>query len=75
MEDMNTLRSKIRQIIMEYEMGSNKFYMHGEGGDNFPYEDEDKKDKEEIENVLHKSVELGMEPITGNGLHQTGANM
>ena len=33
------------------------------------------KDKEKSEEDLKKAKELGMEPISGDGLHLTGANM
>ena len=76
MKEHKQLRQKIRDIIMENEKGFKNFFMHGEGGYHFPYEYDDNKksDKEEKENNK-EAKELGMEPISGNGLHLTSANM
>ena len=61
---------------MEYEIGSKNFFMHGEGGDHFPYEfDDTKKNAEEEENLNQKANDLGMEPVSGDALHLTNANM
>ena len=61
---------------MENEKGFKTFFMHGEGGDHFPYEFDDNKksDKEEKENT-EKAKNMGMEPMSGDGLHLTAANM
>ena len=76
MENYKKLRDKIRNIIMEDEKGFKNFFLHGEGGDHFPYEfDDNKKSNEEEKTNDKKAKELGMEPISGDGLHLTGANM
>ena len=76
MDANKTLRQKIRNLIMEYEMGSQKFFMHGEGGDHFPYEyDDNKKSDKEEKDIDKKSKDLGMEPTSGAALHLTNANM
>ena len=75
METHLKLRDKIRHIIME-EMGSLKLYMHGEsGGEKFPYEESKDGNNEESIELEKKAKDLGMEPVSGSGLHQTGANM
>ena len=76
MEKHKKLREKIRDIIMENEQGFKNFFLHGQGGDHFPYEfDDNKKSNDEEELSDKKAKELGMEPISGDGLHLTGANM
>jgi len=75
METHSKLREKIRKIIAEEEQGFKTFYIHGEGGDHFPYEKQKDGNNEESIELEKKSKDLGMEPVSGDGLHQTGANM
>ena len=79
MENEKKLRKKIRKFIEEeMSMGSSSpnFFMHGDGGGKFPYEEEVyEKEREEEQKLQQQTNRLGMEPISGAGLHQTGANM
>ena len=76
MDKHKKLREKIRNIIMEDEKGFKNFFLHGEGGDHFPYEfDDNKKSNEEEEKNNEEAKELGMEPVSGDSLHLTAANM
>lgn len=61
---------------MEDEKGFKTFFLHGQGNDHFPYEEDDVKKSAEEEAANDKeSKDLGMEPISGDGLHLTGSNM
>jgi hypothetical protein len=73
METYKELRGKIRAIIKEYQMGSSNFYMYGQGGDKFPYEE--REDEDTATELEKKERDFGMEKISGAGLHQTNANM
>ena len=77
MEKHKELRKKIREfIIEEYQMGSPNFFMHGEGGDHFPYEEDDNAESAKKERENKKEAQaMGMDTISGDSLHLTGANM
>ena len=57
-------------------MGSPNFFMHGEGGDHFPYEEDDNAESAKKERENKKEAQaMGMDTISGDSLHLTGANM
>jgi len=76
MEQHKKLRAKIRNFILENEQGFKTFFLHGQGGEEFPYEDDEFiKGTEKEEETEKKATDLGMEPISGDSLHLTSSNM